>query len=80
MRRTITAAPAPTPPASPADTFDETAVGAGVLVTTTTRGLVDVSIVLVGDAIVEEGGDVGPGRFRFELSDVDDVMFPMPAW
>lgn len=79
MRRTITAAPAPTPPASPAETFEETAVGVGVLVMTTTRGLVDVSIVLVGDAVVEDGGGVGPGRFRFQSFDVEDVTVPTPA-
>lgn len=46
---------------------------------TTIRGLVDVSIVLVGEAVVEEGGGVGPGRFRFELTDVEDVIVPTPA-
>jgi len=78
IKRTITAAPAPTPPARPAETFEGAAAGVGAVVMTTTRGLVDIPIVLVGDAVVD-GGGVGPGAFRLGGSAVVELTIPMPA-
>lgn len=89
MRRTITAAPAPRPPANPVESFEDMAAGVGALVTTTTRGLVVVSIVLVCDAVVDGGGvgpgpfrsgGVGPGPFRSGGVDIVELTVPIPAW
>lgn len=54
----MTAAPAPTPLASPAENFVDTAVCVGVVLTSTNRVVDEVSIVIVGDTVEVDGGGV----------------------